>query len=784
MPFPNEHAARLKDPGQYDKFRRQNNQFGQGIHPIYGIKTKPKRIAELQAIRFDSSKFTVAEAKKWLKDHDHKTILFEPATGGSKTLKGQRAMDNVPDQILATDEAAELELIEAVAEEGKPKIKRFKMVAYTGGTLRLDGWPLPVVVDLEGLEIPKQSRPILRDHDLGKIVGHSDSIRIENRKLKVEGVISAVNDHAKEVLESSINGFPWQASIGAKAKKVEFVKQGKAVRVNGRSFQGPLYVARKSVLGEVSFVAVGADSTALAKIAAIQHLEVPMDEKFKAWLENRSIDIEAHNEDQLKSLKAIYEEFETINASDPPADPPKDDDVPDPIAMMRAAAADESKRIAEIHKLCEKAPDIAAKAISEGWDETKTELEVLRASRAKGPAIHDHVIEDVNAKAIEASLCMSAGIKSEILEKDYDEKTLDAASSREYRGASLHSLFGDTIRAAGGHVHRGRFGDDDIRAAFRADRMLQDKMIQAAGGFSTISLTGTLSNIANKTLLDSFTAVESVVGRFCAEVDHIDFKQASKYRITGKGVFLQIGPDGEIKHTELTEETFTNQIDTFGRIIALTRQTIINDDLGAFLQIPKILGRQAALARESAVFTLLLSNPGSFFAAVNNNYLTGATTILQISSLTSAEQLFLDQTDSDGQPILISPAILLVPSSLKVTAQQLMTETRVNERAIEDTATAAPWPGSNPHAGKWEPAASPYLNAQGLVGQSALAWYLFGNPADIAAMEIAYLRGARTPTIQSGETDFNTLGMQWRGYWDFGVAMQDTRGAVKVKGAA
>jgi hypothetical protein len=106
-----------------------------------------------------------------------------------------------------------------------------------------------------------------------------------------------------------------------------------------------------------------------------------------------------------------------------------------------------------------------------------------------------------------------------------------------------------------------------------------------------------------------------------------------------------------------------------------------------------------------------------------------------------------------------------------------MTETRVNEL------TGPPKPANNPHAGKWVPLASPYLNAQGLPGSSATAWYLFANPADVAAMEIAYLRGQRTPTIESGETDFDTLGMKWRGYFDFGVAMQDFRATVKSAGA-
>ena len=73
-PYPSEHSARISDPGHYDEFRRENDKFGSGIHAIWGIKTKPKRIVELQSIRFDAKKFTAAEAKKWLKDHNYKPI--------------------------------------------------------------------------------------------------------------------------------------------------------------------------------------------------------------------------------------------------------------------------------------------------------------------------------------------------------------------------------------------------------------------------------------------------------------------------------------------------------------------------------------------------------------------------------------------------------------------------------------------------------------------------------------------------------------------------------------
>ena len=82
-PYPNEHAARLRDPAQYDRFRRANDRGGAGIDFIFGIKDGT---AELQAIRFKLSRFTAAEAREWLKDNGYEPLEFEPATN-------EKAMD-------------------------------------------------------------------------------------------------------------------------------------------------------------------------------------------------------------------------------------------------------------------------------------------------------------------------------------------------------------------------------------------------------------------------------------------------------------------------------------------------------------------------------------------------------------------------------------------------------------------------------------------------------------------------------------------------------------------
>jgi phage major head subunit gpT-like protein len=670
--------------------------------------------------------------------------------------------------------AAAVELEAASPDGAGNALRRFTMTAYTGGPMQLVGWRYPVVVDMQGLEVGRQRRPILLDHtrDVDFVMGQTDSIAVMNGQLVVAGQVMGESPKARQVIALNDKGFSWQASIGARADQVEFVPEGKTAQANGREVAGPVNIARRSTLGEVSFVVLGADDNTSAQIAASAGLsQEKIDMEFAQWIEAQGFTPDALSEQQTSNLRTLFD----VQATKP--SPPPAQVEPNPAAAIRAEAAAEAKRIAAVRKVCGgKHAEIEAKSIEEGWDSTRTELEVLRVSRPQGPAIHATSGKAPTCATIEAALCLSVKMSEEKVVNWYGAQTVEAAQARDMRGIGLHELFFHVIHAAGGYARPGRMTDDTIRTAFEADRTLR----AAGGSFSTITLSGILSNVANKALLEAYSGVEGIATRICAQTDVNDFKQVTRYRMTGQGTFEKVGPDGELKHAQLTEESFTNQIDTYGKIIALTRQMSINDDLGAFLQIPRILGRQSAIAVESAVFTLLLSNPSNFFSVGNKNYFSGADTTLQISSLTTAEQMFLDQTDKDGKPILISPAILLTPTSLKVTGQQLMTETRVNETTTSDK----PKPANNPHAGKWEPLSSPYLNSQGIAGSSAVAWYLLANPADVAAMEIAYLRGLRTPTIESGETDFDTLGMKWRGFFDFGVAMQDFRAAVKSKGAA
>ena len=434
--------------------------------------------------------------------------------------------------------------------------------------------------------------------------------------------------------------------------------------------------------------------------------------------------------------------------------------VDDPVVQMRLRMVDETRRIQAIQKLCAgRHADIEARAISEGWDATRCELEVLRASRPAAPAAHVRH-QSGDPKVFEAVALMAAGVQDQRMQAMYDVATLDAAD--RLRGIGIQEY----CERISGAAHFPRFRRD------------ASGWLQAA--FSTMSLPGILSNVANKMLLEGYNYIEDAWRKICKIATVNDFKEHSRYRMTGSFTFEKVGADGEIKHGKIDELPYGQKADTHGIMFALTRQMIINDDLGAFTDIPRQIGMGAAEAIADAVWGLLLSNPNNFFSAAHKNYKEGADTVLSVDGLTLAEVAFSEQTKPNGRPLGVDASILLVPTALKVAAQLLMTSLLLNETTTANKGK----PANNPHAGKFEVVSSAYLANPSFVGASNKAWYLLADPNRLPAIEVAFLNGVDRPTVEKTDADFNTLGIQFRGYIDFGVREQDYRAALLMKGEA
>lgn len=659
--------------------------------------------------------------------------------------------ERLPDRLELRAGSGAITLQAVAAEGGGNAIPRFMMIAYTGEPMTVEGWRHPVVVDLEGLSIPSQRRPVRFGHSIFAGVGHTERIMVEGGRLIAEGVVSRDTDVAREIVASGKRGFPWQASIGAQVAQAEFIRNGKSITVNARTFEGPVYVARRTVLGEISFVDLGADGNTTATIAAQRQENQLMDETNNAPV-------------------TPAEETQTPEPTrEAPTDGPGTDASPSvtPVTELRAQALAETKRIAAVRRVCAgRYPDIEERAISEGWTQDRTELEVLRASRPKAPAVHvtDNAI---GSRVLEAACVLTAKLSK--VEKEYDEKTLEAASRRFGNGIGLQELLLEAARANGYTGWNFRDSRAVLRAAFGQN-------IQA--GFSSIDIGGILSNVTNKFLLEGFFSVERTWRNITAVRNVSDFKTVTSYRLIGKDQYEKVAPGGELKHGTLGEQSYSNKADTYGLLLSIDRRDIVNDDLGAITTVPRKLGRGSGL-KINDIFWSIFMNNAAFFAAGNNNYLTGADTALGIDGLTKAEVAFLNQTDPDGKPLGVMPQVILVPTALSAMGTVLF-----KSLEIRDTTANTKFPIANPHTGKFRVEVSRYLSNTQYTGFSDKAWYLLADPIDLPVIETAFLNGQESPTIETAEADFNVLGVQMRGFHDFGVGLQEPRGGIKAKGEA
>src|SRR5262245_58256159 len=144
--------------------------------------------------------------------------------------------------------------------------RKFSSTFYTGGTLEVEGYERPVVVDLAGL---KESNVLVAnlDHERSQRVGNFQ-VTNDLKSLTAAGSASAATAARDEVVASADDGYQWQSSIETKPHKIEPVNKGSSVTVNGQKFDGPIYVARSSTLKGFAFVSHGADDNTTVTIAA------------------------------------------------------------------------------------------------------------------------------------------------------------------------------------------------------------------------------------------------------------------------------------------------------------------------------------------------------------------------------------------------------------------------------------------------------------------------------------------------------------------------------------
>jgi len=653
----------------------------------------------------------------------------------------------------------------------------FDVLAYTGGAVEVAAWDLPVVIDLDGMTFSRSLVANL-DHDSSKRVGNVTDKSKTDGKLTLSGKASAATAARDEVVASARDGFVWQASIEARPTKVVEVPTGQTVEANGRTFTGPLYLAKKSTLKGFAFVSHGADDNTDVSIAASadskkKGREMKLSAEAKTWFASMvpGFNFEDADDNQLAMIQANYEGRNKTT-------PPKALELVDEVEKLKAENARAQKIIELTREAIGRNPyaadeirAMAEKAISDKWPIQQYELELLRSERPQAANVFStrDTSPRLTNQVVEAAICQSLHLPG--IEKKFPERTLEAADAEFHGRIGLKQLF--LIAASANGYRTGHSQEVTLEVQRAAFGMLGRREVHAAG-FSTISLPGILSNTMNKFVREAFMNVDQTWRAISAVRPVNDFKQISTYSLTGDLDYEQIGPAGEIKHGTLGEETYTNQALTYAKLVAITRTDIINDDLGALMAVPRRLGRGGATKLNNVFWTMFLNN-SSFFAAGNNNVSAGA---LNTANLTAAEVVFMNQTDPDGQPLGAMPAILLVPPTLKNTALALM-----NSMLVVNGGTNTTIPSGNVFEGRYRVASSPYMENASYTGNSTTAYYLLADPNDIPVIETVFLNGRDMPVVETAEAEFDTLGVQTRAYHDFGVNLQEYRGGVRSTGA-
>ena len=370
-------------------------------------------------------------------------------------------------------------------------------------------------------------------------------------------------------------------------------------------------------------------------------------------------------------------------------------------------------------------------------------------------ATHIETVEDEEDKrrdSIVAALLVRAGVA--------DAATRERARASQFRGARLLDLARASLDRAGiQHSHM------DVM-----------QVVGAAFTQGTSDFPILLENAMHKTLQQAYAVAPDTWSRFCRRGSVSDFRDHPRYRVGSLGNLEALNELGEFRNKTIPDgERAKIRAGTKGNVINLSRQAVINDDLGAFLGLADAAGRAAKRTIEADVYATLALNAGlgpaledgkTLFHADHGNLTTGAA--ITMAALDLDRVAMASQTDVGGNDFLdLRPAVLLVPLALGGTA-------RVINGAQYDPDTANKLQRPNVVAGLFRDIVdTPRL--------SGTRRYLFADPNEAPVLEVAFLDGNDTPYVES-EDGFSVDGTRWKIRLDYGVGAVDYRGAVTNAG--
>ena len=279
-------------------------------------------------------------------------------------------------------------------------------------------------------------------------------------------------------------------------------------------------------------------------------------------------------------------------------------------------------------------------------------------------------------------------------------------------------------------------------------------------------------NLGERAMRAGYAAAPAVLKTLARQTTAKDFRAKTKIQIGAARTLEKVNEHGEYKYGSFGEASESYGIATYGKVFAISRQALVNDDVGAFTDVNGKFGLAAAEFEAVFLVKLLESGGGNgptmgdskaLFHTDHGNKASSAGTPDE-TRLSAARLAMRKQKGLSGEPINVAPRYMLVPPDLETGSEKLLA-------TIQATKSG----DVNPFGGKLELLVEARLS-------SAARWYLAGDPGVIEGLEYAYLQGQEGPQIDT-RAGFEIDGLETKVRLDFGAAFLDWRGWYMNAGA-
>jgi hypothetical protein len=307
-------------------------------------------------------------------------------------------------------------------------------------------------------------------------------------------------------------------------------------------------------------------------------------------------------------------------------------------------------------------------------------------------------------------------------------------------------------------------GQDGARLRSFADR--ERVLMSAFAPHTTGDFPGIFSNALNKSLLERYEQAEPTYRRISRQRNFRDFRPHPQIRAGDFPKLQRLSEAGEIKHGTFGESKETAMVEAYAVQFAITRQMMVNDDMGAIQEVINSSGDEVANFEERRFYEFkasakLADNKAVFHADHNN--LKSPGTAITVAAISAGRAAMRKQTSVDKKRINIQAKILLVSPDKETEAEQLVASITANESVKV-----------NPFSGKLE-----VISPAEMTGN---AWELYADPSRAANWVWGLLDGYEAPRLTFDEP-FGSQGLKGKLEHDFGVGAVDYRAAYQNVGA-